>query len=277
MTDHGIARDQLRAFIERIERLEEEKKAIADDIREVYAEAKGSGFTPAIMREIVKLRKKDANERAEHEAVLDLYLHALGMAPEPDGDDDAPRGSRSNQVTTHTASASAPLRSETTASVTAPVSKIVAGMEEALSVAKGDAEPYAIHEPQVAPQPVQSLPETPLVASPSTEQGGDESSVTHPVAKAEEGVSAEDGGASVDTAGRPDAGRSASATSERMDVTAGETATSIVQFHQDETREQRALRLRPHCQRPSACAGVGATHCYSCKRAITAFDGGDTA
>ena len=80
MADHGIARDQLRAFIERIERLEEEKKAIADDIKEVYAEAKGSGFDIKVMRQIVRIRKQDHNERAEQEAILDPYLHALGMA-----------------------------------------------------------------------------------------------------------------------------------------------------------------------------------------------------
>ncbi|WP_338609377.1 DUF2312 domain-containing protein [Pelagibacterium nitratireducens] len=80
MADHGIARDQLRAFIERIERLEEEKKAIADDIKEVYAEAKGSGFDTKVMRQIVRIRKQDRNERAEQEAILDLYMHALGMA-----------------------------------------------------------------------------------------------------------------------------------------------------------------------------------------------------
>ena len=70
----------MRAFIERIERLEEEKKAIADDIKEVYAEAKGSGFDTKVMRQIVRIRKQDRNERAEQEAILDLYMHALGMA-----------------------------------------------------------------------------------------------------------------------------------------------------------------------------------------------------
>ncbi len=83
MSDHGIARDQLRAFIERIERLEEEKKAIADDVKEVYAEAKGSGFDTKVMRQIIRIRKQDRNERAEQEAILDLYMHALGMADAP--------------------------------------------------------------------------------------------------------------------------------------------------------------------------------------------------
>jgi uncharacterized protein (UPF0335 family) len=68
----------LKAFIERIERLEEEKKAIADDIKEVYAEAKGNGYDVKIMRKIVSIRKLDANKRREEEEILDLYLSALG-------------------------------------------------------------------------------------------------------------------------------------------------------------------------------------------------------
>lgn len=75
----GIAAGQLRSFIERVERLEEEKKGIAEDIRDVFAEAKGSGFDTKIMRQVIRLRKQDANERQEQEAILDLYLHALGM------------------------------------------------------------------------------------------------------------------------------------------------------------------------------------------------------
>lgn len=71
-------RDQLRAFIARIERLEEEKAGIAADIKEVYAEAKGMGFDTKIMRKVISLRKKDRNERAEEEAILDTYLAALG-------------------------------------------------------------------------------------------------------------------------------------------------------------------------------------------------------
>jgi uncharacterized protein (UPF0335 family) len=77
----GVAANQLRSFVERIERLEEEKKGIADDIRDVYAEAKASGFDAKVMRQVVRLRKKDAAERQEEEALLDLYMHALGMAP----------------------------------------------------------------------------------------------------------------------------------------------------------------------------------------------------
>lgn len=74
-----VAAGQLRAFIERIERLEEEKKTIADDIKDVYAEMKGSGFDTKAVRTIVRLRKKDQAERQEEEAILDLYKAALGM------------------------------------------------------------------------------------------------------------------------------------------------------------------------------------------------------
>ena len=74
-----VAAGQLRSFIERIERLEEEKKTIADDIKEVFAEAKGTGFDTKAMRTILRLRKKDRAEREEEEAILDMYLSALGM------------------------------------------------------------------------------------------------------------------------------------------------------------------------------------------------------
>ena len=71
--------DRLRLLIERIERLEEEKKGIADDIRDVYSEAKAVGYDPKIMRQIVRLRKMDANDRSEQEMILDTYKNALGM------------------------------------------------------------------------------------------------------------------------------------------------------------------------------------------------------
>jgi uncharacterized protein (UPF0335 family) len=74
-----FAKDQLKAFVERIERLQEEKKAIGDDIAEIYAEAKANGFDKKALREVVRLRAQDVNERKEHEAILETYLHALGM------------------------------------------------------------------------------------------------------------------------------------------------------------------------------------------------------
>ena len=74
-----FAKDQLKALVERIEHLEEEKKAIADDIKDVYAEAKGNGYDVKALRKIIRLRKQDKNERAEEEAILETYMHALGM------------------------------------------------------------------------------------------------------------------------------------------------------------------------------------------------------
>jgi uncharacterized protein (UPF0335 family) len=74
-----FAKDHLKAFVERIERLEEEKKTIADDIKDVYAEAKGTGFDVKALRAVVRLRKQDIDERKEAEAILDTYLLALGM------------------------------------------------------------------------------------------------------------------------------------------------------------------------------------------------------
>ena len=74
-----FAKDPLKAFVERIERLEEEKKAIADDVRDVYAEAKANGFDVKALRTIIKLRKQDVEERKEQEAILETYMHALGM------------------------------------------------------------------------------------------------------------------------------------------------------------------------------------------------------
>ena len=75
----GIAADRLKSFIDRIERLEEEKKAIADDISEIYSEAKGAGFDVKVIRVIVKLRKMDASDRREQDEITGLYLRALDM------------------------------------------------------------------------------------------------------------------------------------------------------------------------------------------------------
>ncbi len=76
---HRFAKDQLKAFVERVERLEEEKKTIADDISDVYGEAKVNGYDVKALRSVVRLRKIDINERKEQEAILETYLHALGM------------------------------------------------------------------------------------------------------------------------------------------------------------------------------------------------------
>ena len=83
MVSSGFAPDRLRSVIERIERREQEKQDLAADIREVYSEAKGFGFDPKIMRQVVRLRKLNDNDRRELEMVLDTYMHALGMSATP--------------------------------------------------------------------------------------------------------------------------------------------------------------------------------------------------
>ena len=88
MAAESVAQDQLRAFVERIERMEEEKKAIADDIKEIYAEAKGNGFDTKVLRQVIRIRKQDRNERLEQEAILELYMAALGMSFAPREDEE---------------------------------------------------------------------------------------------------------------------------------------------------------------------------------------------
>jgi uncharacterized protein (UPF0335 family) len=80
MAEGNVAADQLRLFIERIERLEEEKKSMADDVRDVYAEAKSNGYDTKTMRKIVALRKMETHVRQEADALLDTYRNALGLA-----------------------------------------------------------------------------------------------------------------------------------------------------------------------------------------------------
>lgn len=75
----GVAGERLRSFVERIERLEEEKKALSDDIREVYAEAKGTGFDTKVLRQVIRLRAMDQSDRSEMEELLDVYKRALDM------------------------------------------------------------------------------------------------------------------------------------------------------------------------------------------------------
>jgi uncharacterized protein (UPF0335 family) len=77
----GVAGDQLRAFVERIEKVEEEIKALTEDKKDIFAEAKGQGFDVKILREVVRIRKQDQKELEEHASLLDVYLHALSTAP----------------------------------------------------------------------------------------------------------------------------------------------------------------------------------------------------
>lgn len=83
VSSYSVAQDQIRAFVERIERLEEERSAIADDVKEVYLEASGNGFDTKVLRKIIAIRKQDHAERMEQEALMELYMSALGMQAAP--------------------------------------------------------------------------------------------------------------------------------------------------------------------------------------------------
>jgi uncharacterized protein (UPF0335 family) len=80
VAESGVAAEELKQFVERIERLEEEKAGIASDVKDVFAELKGRGFDPKAIRSILRIRKKDHAERQEEEAILELYMQALGMS-----------------------------------------------------------------------------------------------------------------------------------------------------------------------------------------------------
>lgn len=84
---HGVARDQLRAFVTRLERLEEEVKCLNDDKKDVYGEAKSMGFDTKILKRVLAIRRQDPDQRAEEEAILDTYLQALGMVPSADDEE----------------------------------------------------------------------------------------------------------------------------------------------------------------------------------------------
>lgn len=88
MATESVAQDQLRAFVERLERMHEERKAIGDDISEIYAEAKGNGFDVKILKRVLQIRRQDRAQRLEEEAILDLYLAALGMQTAPAEDEE---------------------------------------------------------------------------------------------------------------------------------------------------------------------------------------------
>lgn len=134
MSAETIAAGQLRAFIERIERLEEEKKNISDDIKDVKAEAKAMGYSVATINEIVKLRKKDEADREEAQAMLDLYMAALGMLPR-----DEPSVSNSANSERVVASSSAGNEAEEIPAQLPPSPPIPAGDGSNLSIPSSDA------------------------------------------------------------------------------------------------------------------------------------------
>lgn len=288
MTDaHGVARDQLRAFIERIERLEEEKKTIADDIKDVYGEAKGMGFIPAMLKKVIALRKKDEQQRQEEEAILDTYLAALGMLPQFDlFEEPVTREDRAKHRT-----------SEAMADHKSLVDEMAdAGLisEEARIENKALADAVATKFGNGAAQPLQSPRKAAEAVSERT------------AFQVEADVSAEatvEGKPSVTVALTVQHDGANVSGPERADVTGGESAATNSEIDPSEDRkedhsldgnadasvggrhvtaqEHRAASagalvqvapatkpLRPHCRNPGEhCGGYGSTHCGSCLRA----------
>jgi len=151
MTD-SMAEDMLHSFFERWERLEGEKDAISADLRELFAEMKGNGFDTKVARKVFRDKLADSTERAEFEAVYDLYWSALsGPRARP--------ARESGESTTHNSSVPAGFDPETGEEVTTSAgAQIAEGMTEAVAVARGEAEPYRIHQPQ--PETANEQPET---------------------------------------------------------------------------------------------------------------------
>ncbi len=265
---HGVARDQLRSFIERIERLEEEKKTIADDIKDVYGEAKGMGFDGKILKKVIAIRKMDREERAEQEAILDTYLAALGMIEQPDFFDERPNRSTGEvstrlvqQVATgmQTEAGRAALltavdimidREEKNTRSDAPPASAAAVISSSNDTAKGEAgSPVGL--PENSPETADDVTRPAALAVP-----GGEPSIPSP----------DNGGAKMDGGtnrypGRSDEYVGIESTQSGQAVTTPRPAPSM-----DELRIANALILRPNCKRPGleTCGGQGRTHCRDC-------------
>lgn len=268
---HGVARDQLRSFIERIERLEEEKKTIADDIKDVYGEAKGTGFDTKILREVIKIRKQDKDERAEREAILDSYLAALGMIEQPGFFDDEPR-----QPATVDRKARAALRTSEAMDDNKAFSAMMLAdgliSEEAhrenIALSDAVARKYGagvidtqtgeiLDEPrrsdnglniQTKHEDIRTAPETAEELSrPAALAGsGGDRSIPSPDA----------GGDKMDGAANAVPGRS-------DDMSAFCNAKSG-----QATTDRKPVSYRPNCLHPENCASGTCDHCWSCRRAM---------
>jgi uncharacterized protein (UPF0335 family) len=303
---HIVARDQLRSFIERIERLEAEKQTIADDIKDVYGEAKATGFDAKILRKVISIRKQDADERAEQEAILDTYLQALGMIqmdmfdePEPETSpklvatvatamkaqagraalltavdimierearidpttgeilDDAPRADGGlDIVTKHTEIASASQGEAEVPSDQREFDREAAATGVGANEGGEDVEGGALradHSDQEELEPsgpdVNGHPISPEEANEACRASQDAAPVTGRPAEPMN---------SLPTEGCGYAHTEGNAT--QSGVTGGETPPSFL--------TKPPSPLRPHCQRPEMCAGVGRTHCHTCTKAM---------
>ncbi len=276
---HGVARDQLRAFIERIERLEEEKKTIADDIKDVYGEAKGMGFDTVIMKRVIALRKKDEQQRMEEEHILDTYLHALGMLDQPDFFHETPAARREDRAKNRTSEAMADHKSlvdemADRGMISEEARHENKALADAVATKFGNGPAKALQSPRKAAEAVSER-----TAHQSLANGPCDAEAERPAL-----VDADKAEAEATIEGKPSVTVATSAES------AGEAASSDLPTNSEITGSSSgrtsdfdsenagsnpapvAKPIRPNCLRPENCGGYGSNHCFSCKKAAKAHE-----
>lgn len=241
---HIVARDQLRAFIERIERLEEEKKTLADDIKDVYGEAKSMGFDTKILRKVISIRKQDHDERMEQEAILDTYLHALGMKQYDMFDEPEAETSPKLVATVATAMQTKAGRAALLTAVDVMIER-----EERFDPTTGEI----------------------LDDAPRADGGANIVTKHTEIAAASQGE-AEVPSAEAETAGANEGGENVDRSATRAGLEGGP-----VNLEPSGPEAERATSftvkppspLRPHCRNPGeTCGGYGRDHCHTCKKAM---------
>ncbi|SFG56761.1 Uncharacterized conserved protein, UPF0335 family [Ensifer sp. OV372] len=270
---HIVARDQLRSFIERIERLEAEKQTIADDIKDVYGEAKSTGFDAKILRKVISIRKQDADERAEQEAILDTYLQALGMIQMDMFEEPEPETSPKLVATVATAMQTQAGRAALLTAV-----DIMIEREERIDPTTGEILDYA-------PRADGGLDIVTKHTEIATNEGG-----ANQGEELAQGSTPDLEPSGPDVNGHPNSPEEANEM-DRDEMRGGEAVHSVpaekgreaipvgpegVDLTHAEAGEIPAPAfltkppspLRPHCQRPEMCAGVGRTHCHTCIKAM---------
>lgn len=287
---HGVARDQLRAFIERVERLSEEKKTIEDDIKDVYGEAKAMGYCVKTMKKIVALRKIDDHKRTEEELILDTYKAALGMIPQIEMFDEEEAPKQTKQPPMAKASPRGDMVSEVNPRL---IHQVVTGMQtetgRAALIAAVDIliereeaeeqnaperpsdndEPYPEAGPQAEASPAGTG--TGTLADREGRQNGEAVSADLPthfeIAPASQGEAEAPSVDSVSATASSDANRGGEDVTPQ-NSSAQHQAGGLVKI--PPAAKHPALLLRPNCQHPGEeiCGGSGKNHCRACAAAM---------
>lgn len=233
------AAGQLRAFVERIERLDEEAKALNDDRKEVYGEAKASGFDTKVMRKIIADRRRDAAERQEFDAIYETYAVALGMIPDFENEPKKPNDSYAH--------ARPPAREENPTPDHDPETGEITDQPPAVPFKDDDGHPHP-SEPAEPDESQRSSDEVNTKADPAV------SSITGGEGSQENAVDPQD-------RNEPVSGEAAPVAPPPPPVQTVDDPVAVV------------LRLRPHCQNPTNCSSYGRRHCTTCQ--VVAASAGD--